>query len=91
MSRVLNKFTHGAQLHLAHNVVGGFMSRAARAAYDPLVDKACLHCGGVDTKAHRLLECPAMLHVRQPFQDLLQWVCDFSPHWIHAPFPRDAC
>ena len=87
MSRVLNKFPQGAQLHLAHNVVGGFMSRAARAAYDPLVDRACLHCGGVDTKAHRLLECPAMLHVRQPFQDLLQWVCDFSPHWIHAPFP----
>ncbi|CAE7355188.1 unnamed protein product [Symbiodinium sp. CCMP2592] len=87
MTRVLRKFPEGAQLHLAHSVVGGFQSRAARATYDPLVEKACPYCGETDTKAHRLLQCPATASVREPFQALLQWVCETCPHWLHAPFP----
>ncbi|CAE7736117.1 unnamed protein product, partial [Symbiodinium sp. CCMP2456] len=87
MSRVLHKFPHGAQLHLARSVVGGFLSRAARASFDPLVEKACPYCGDADTKAHRLLQCPATQSVRQPFQALLNWIGDNNPHWIHAPFP----
>ena len=87
MRRVLAKFPQGAQLHLARNVVGGYMSRAARATFDPLVEKACPHCGDVDTKAHRLLLCPAMLEVRQPFRALLEWISESAPHWLHAPYP----
>ena len=85
--RVLSRFKPGDQLQLAHNIVGGFMSRAARAQYDPLVEKTCDLCGRPDTKWHRIFECEALGPTRRAFGPLLAWVQANCPHWVHSPFP----
>ena len=85
-ARALKAFKVGEQRHLARAVVGGFMSAAARSTWDPLVEATCELCGGLDTKHHRLLHCPAVAQARRPFQELLQWVQSHVPHWLHCPF-----
>ena len=73
-------------MHLARTIAGGYMSAAARATWDSLQEAACEFCGAKDTKYHRLLECPSLAQVRQPFKPLLEWMESEMPSWIHSPF-----
>ena len=85
-AKALSRFPPGEQMHLARTVAGGYMSAAARSTWDPLQEAACEFCGAKDTKYHRLLECPSLAQVRQPFQPLLDWIELEMPSWIHSPF-----
>ena len=85
--RILTRFPEGFQVHLAQSAVGGFMSNAARATWDPLQCPQCDLCGMLDSKHHRLLECPIATPLRRLYQPLLNWVLAEQPHWLHCPFP----
>ncbi|CAE7258026.1 unnamed protein product, partial [Symbiodinium microadriaticum] len=85
--RTLKSFPAGLQVHLAQSAVGGFMSNAARATWDPLQSPQCELCGGIDDKHHRLLECPVAQPLRRFYQPLLDWIIREQPHWLHCPFP----
>ena len=85
--RILARFPDGLQVHLAQSAVGGFMSNAARATWDPLQCPQCDLCGMLDSKHHRLLECPIATPLRRLYQPLLNWVLAEQPHWLHCPFP----
>ncbi|CAE7340139.1 unnamed protein product [Symbiodinium necroappetens] len=85
--RILARFPDGLQVHLAQSAVGGFMSNAARATWDPLQCPQCDLCGMLDSKHHRLLECPIAAPLRRMYQPLLDWVLAEQPHWLHCPFP----
>ncbi|CAE6969160.1 ngoBIM [Symbiodinium sp. CCMP2592] len=85
--RVLSRFNHGLQVHLAQTIVGAYMSNAARSQWDPLQAPTCSLCGGLDHKAHRILDCPATVELRALYAPLLNWVLAEQPHWIHCPFP----
>ncbi|CAE6953142.1 FHL2 [Symbiodinium sp. KB8] len=88
--KALSSFGLGEQCHLAQTVVGGFMSAAARSKWDKLQEPQCLFCGALDSKHHRLLHCPALQSIRQPFATLLEWVQSDMPHWLHCPFGVEA-
>ena len=86
----LQQFAPGLQVHLAQSIVGGHMSCAAQAKWDPLQDKTCEFCGELDSKSHRILHCAATAAVRQPFQAVLNWMGENAPHWIHCPFATES-
>ena len=85
--RILQQFPDGLQVHLAQSAVGGFMSNAARATWDPLQCPRCELCGQLDDKHHRLLTCPIAAPLRRFYQPLLDWILSEQPHWLHCPFP----
>ena len=88
MASVLRRFPAGQQVHIAHSTVGGFMSGAARSKFDPLQSRACAYCGEVDTKWHRLFDCPALAATRVSFRSVAAMGPETTmPHWVHAPFP----
>ena len=88
--RVLRQLQPGMQCHVAQTMVGAFMSGAAKAKWDRLQDPTCSLCGQVDSKMHRLLECPVAANLRALYQPVLAFVEDEMPHWLHCPFPT-AC
>ena len=85
--KILRRLPPGMQCHVAQTMAGGFMSNAARAKWDRLQDPRCQLCGQVDSKVHRLLECPAADSLRALYQPLLQAICEEAPHWLHCPYP----
>ena len=85
--KVLSEYGAGFQVHLAQSIVGGFMSNAARATWDPLQTAQCSLCGRPDSKHHRLYQCPAADPLRHLYQPLLSWITAEMPHWTHCPFP----
>ncbi|CAE7442603.1 unnamed protein product [Symbiodinium sp. CCMP2592] len=84
---VLQTFDEGLQVHLARVVVGALLSDAAKATWDRLQSPLCQFCGAMDTKHHRVLQCPATAVARKPFLPLLQILDQESPEWFHCPFP----
>ena len=85
--KILRRLPPGMQCHVAQTMAGGFMSNAAKAKWDRLQDPRCVLCGQVDSKVHRLLECPAAASLRELYQPLLQEVTEEAPHWLHCPYP----
>ena len=88
--KILRQLQPGMQCHVAQTMVGAFMSDAAKAKWDRLQDPTCALCGQVDSKTHRLLECPVAAHLRALYQPVLDFIVDEMPHWLHCPYPT-AC
>ena len=85
--RILRRLQPGMQCHVAQTMVGAFMSGAAKAKWDRLQAPTCDLCGQVDSKTHRLLECPVAANLRALYQPVLEFVVDEMPHWLHCPYP----
>ena len=80
-------FSNAVLQHLALPLFGGFQSKAAQSVWDPFETEACRFCGQLDTKAHRVWDCPAQSHVRKPFEKVLQWAREHAPHWPYSAVP----
>ena len=84
LRRLLERFTSTEVLVLARYTVGGFASGAMKAKWDQGKDNSCPLCGALDSKVHRLLECPATESVRAHWRPLIDPIIKARPSWTHA-------
>ena len=84
--KLLQKFSSNDQIILARHITGAFSSAAAKNKWDPEISSQCPLCGGLQTKHHKFLQCPALRPVRDGCVELLREVEEDWPHWIHAPY-----
>ena len=92
MRKLLERFTNTEAVVLARYAVGGFASGAMKAKWDGGEDNSCPLCGAVDSKSHRLLECPATEHIRNRWRRLIEPILLARPSWTHgfyATLPPD--
>ena len=84
MRKLLERFSGTEVLVLARYAVGGFASGAMKAKWDGGEDNTCPLCGSVDSRYHRLFECPATEHARSHWRPLVEPILQSRPAWTHA-------
>ena len=90
--KLFQHFQPWEQIILARHVTGAFLSNAEKSTWSRVVDESRELCGCVDTKWHRVFECPAMADVRQDHQEILSQVKrEFAwwPYMLMAQVPDD--
>ena len=71
--QVLNKFTHKQLKPLIQELAGAFQTGSQQAVWDPECSGTCKHCDQLDTRYHRLYECPVLTEVRLKYKQTLDW------------------
>eukprot|EP00438_Fugacium_kawagutii_P008049 Skav223958 [mRNA] locus=scaffold3540:149971:153246:+ [translate_table: standard] len=69
--RVLAQFGPGQQQQLLNEISGGFQLATQKCKWANDADDRCAFCDAVDSRFHRVHECEAFAHLRQPHQVLL--------------------
>ena len=83
--RLLGKFKGPEQAVIMRHVTGSFSSASAKQKWAPDSDGLCPLCGHRQTKFHKVVECPALHGVREPWLPHLRLVLDRWPSWVHCP------
>ena len=68
---VIKTFELPQQMHLLEEIAGGFQTQHQKSVWDPECDDKCRFCPFVDSRFHRVFECAAVGHLRQPYQRVL--------------------
>ena len=74
--QVLRKFPLTEQRCLLSDIAGGFQTQSQPFQWDHNVTPECVYCNGIDTRYHRIFECPAFSDIRTRFQTCLQHFLD---------------
>ena len=85
-AKLLKALKPPEMLVLARHVAGGFSSGASKHLWDESVPEQCPLCGQLDTKEHRILQCPATQQVRDRWEPYVSYAVRHFPHWVHGPF-----
>ena len=73
---VLNTFPCKQRKQLIREISCSFQTNNQKSRWCSDYTEQCLHCTALDSKTHRLLECPLGDEVRQPYLDLIQDIRD---------------
>ena len=89
--KALSGFRGSDRILLLREIAGAFLTNAQQAIWDSSVSGQCDHCQAMDTRRHRVLECPAYAHVRERFPRVLAHVEEVDSTWpilpvLHEPF-----
>ena len=84
MRKLLERFKGTEVLVLARYAVGGFASGAMKAKWDGGEENDCPLCGAVDSKHHRLFQCPATESVRSHWRPVVEPIFLTRPSWAHS-------
>ena len=85
-ARVLATFTPAEQRTLARHITGGFQTAATKVLWHAVDTPAWSWCGGVESRRHRFVTCPAFAEVRQRHSQAVQALDSRFPHWVFCPF-----
>ena len=83
--QVLRKFTLKEQQCLITDISGSFQTRSQQAKWDPTIDNCCVMCGAIDTRYHRIFECPVFDDIRARFQTTLSHFMDQGSYAHELP------
>ena len=64
----LAHFSAKQRVALLRELAGGFQLSSQKAKWLPEVDDKCAYCEAIDSREHRLLQCPVGQHVREQYQ-----------------------
>ena len=78
--RLLASFPAKQQPALIQELSGAFQVETQKAHWAPDSDGTCHHCGAVDSREHRLFDCPATSDIREPFLTTLR---KFQTEGVH--------
>ena len=84
--KVLKDFDECDLRGLYLNISGGYQSGAAKALCYSESEK-CPYCGDVDTKEHRLLQCPHFHTIRLKHSKAVEMLQNPFHNWIWLPLP----
>ena len=73
---VLQKFESRHFIRLVNEISGGFQTAAQKSKWDPTVDLSCSYCPAMDSRYHRMFECPATQQVREQYPDTIRYFLD---------------
>ena len=68
---ILKTFEQPQQALLLEEIAGGFQTQHQKSVWDSNSDDKCRFCPFPDSRFHRVFQCAATGHLRQPFQDVL--------------------
>lgn len=74
--QVLGKFTVSQRQQIMMEISGSFQTRSQQASWDATVDGSCQSCGQLDTREHRIYECPVFADIRVQFRRILDHFVD---------------
>ena len=83
--RALSKFADRDKVLLLREIAGAFLTKAQQATWDATVSGKCDHCSEQDTRAHRVLHCPAFAMVREQFSRVVAHVQECDSSWPLLP------
>ena len=84
--KLLERVDNNEVMVICRYLVGGFTAKCIQRKWDPGTPETCPLCGAVDTRTHRILECPATGHVRWHWQSYIDMCLSKWPHWLHGPY-----
>ena len=72
--QVLRKFNSAQQVKILNEISGAYQTRLQQSAWDDQTSPLCPHCGEIDTREHRSLNCTALCDLRHQYDDTFQWI-----------------
>ena len=87
--RIFSSFSDGDQKLLAYYVLGAFQVEGIKSKWKHEHEEFCPLCGETDTRAHRYLECSALVDIRNAYPDAVGILKEVRPEWIYLPIPRE--
>ena len=72
--QVLSLFADPQRSLLIQEIAGGYQLAGQKGHWLETSDGTCEFCGGIDSRAHRLAECPLGAEIREPFRSLFDFI-----------------
>ena len=82
---VLKAFPDNQRLQLLREIAGAYQLEQQKAHWAEDTDGTCIFCQEADSRAHRLLHCPAFSDTRAPFHDLIRTLDEEGSHLPECP------
>ena len=73
---------------LCGQIVGAYQTEMQKSFWDQNCTGLCKLCGKTDSHEHRLLECDALLEVRQRLNEAIDILTNRRKEWCHIPIAR---
>ena len=70
---VLHKLSAGKFARVLQEISGAFQVASQKQKWDPTASPECNFCPAIDTRHHRVFECPATAHIRDKHQDIIAY------------------
>lgn len=86
--QVFSSLSERDQKVIIHNMVGGFQTGSQVMQWERNCDGSCILCGALDTRQHRVVECPTTNHVRHKHVRATQILMEERPEWQYLPMAR---
>eukprot|EP00435_Cladocopium_sp_Y103_P027485 s359_g6.t1 len=83
--QVVSKFAASEQRQLAQDMALSFQTEAQKCKWADDATGQCLHCGELDSRAHRIYDCPAASEVRAKYDDTLRWMQTHGAEFHELP------
>ena len=79
---VLHQLPAGKFTRVMQEISGAFQVASQKQKWDPLASSECQFCPAIDTRHHRVFECPATTHIRTKHQEIVDFY-QFHNDMIH--------
>ena len=82
---VLRSFNDKEKVLLLREISGAYLTHEQQSVWDDQQTPLCSHCGQIDSRAHRVYECPALVHVRDRHQQAVLYAQEMDTDWHLLP------
>eukprot|EP00438_Fugacium_kawagutii_P001526 Skav207804 [mRNA] locus=scaffold381:63692:67435:+ [translate_table: standard] len=82
---ILNTFPPEERLMLVREISGAYQLETQKMHWDPTVTGFCPFCLADDSKAHRILDCPAFADIRERYPHVIRSINTLQPSFPDMP------